>query len=36
MMDGSLKKGMTDSEGKTERVQTEKAEMLELYIGHIN
>jgi uncharacterized Zn-binding protein involved in type VI secretion len=35
MIDGSLKKGVSDAEGKTERIQTEKAERLELYIGHI-
>jgi uncharacterized Zn-binding protein involved in type VI secretion len=36
MMDGSLKKGVSDSEGKTERIQTEKAETLEIYIGYID
>ena len=35
MTDGSLKQGVSDSEGKTERIQTEKAETLELYIGHL-
>lgn len=35
MMDGSLKKGVSDGEGKTKRIRTERAENLELYIGHI-
>lgn len=36
MMDGSFVKGISDVEGKTKRIETEKAENLEIYIGHID
>lgn len=36
MNDGSFKKGVSDENGKTERIQTQISEKLEIYIGEIH